>query len=168
MKALLTLKNFKEIPSTDAFRHCADEEGRDWYDAQKLFQPHTLKVCYTGNGGIVSASRDASALYPEGTSVTEFETKLLDKEIYDRNFKVNLLTMTLEEIIRPLDEQLREQRDMLLQELDGLAANPLRWNSFSVDQQEQLAQYRQALLDVPQQAGFPDNVSWPMRPNFIQ
>jgi len=27
-----------------------------------------------------------------------------------------------------------------------------------------MATYRQALRDVPQQAGFPDDVTWPMKP----
>jgi len=28
----------------------------------------------------------------------------------------------------------------------------------------QLAAYRQALLDVPEQAGFPDDIAWPVMP----
>jgi len=63
-----------------------------------------------------------------------------------------------------LAAQVREQRDALLQELDSIVGNPLRWASFSTEQQTAWANYRQALLDVPQQAGFPNTITWPTKP----
>lgn len=35
------------------------------------------------------------------------------------------------------------------------------------EQKAELATYRQALLDVPQQEGFPSEVTWPDKPTFI-
>lgn len=68
----------------------------------------------------------------------------------------------------PTDEEkaltVRGERDSLLKELDAVTANPLRWSSFSEDQQQNLAVYRQELLDVPQQEGFPEAVEWPKLP----
>jgi hypothetical protein len=61
----------------------------------------------------------------------------------------------------------RGQRDALLQELDSIVGNPLRWASFSTDQQTELANYRQALLDVPQQTGFPNTVDFPVKPTIL-
>lgn len=61
----------------------------------------------------------------------------------------------------------RGQRDTLLQELDSIVGNPLRWASFSTDQQTELANYRQSLLDVPQQTGFPDTVDFPVKPTIL-
>ena len=59
----------------------------------------------------------------------------------------------------------REKRDYRLQtEIDPIASNTLRWNSISTAKQEALATYRQELLDVPQQAGFPNRVTWPTKP----
>jgi len=58
----------------------------------------------------------------------------------------------------------RAQRDALLQELDNIVGNPLRWASFSSEQQTAWADYRQALLDVPQQLGFPNTINWPTKP----
>lgn len=55
----------------------------------------------------------------------------------------------------------RDQRDALLRELDFVVMNPLRWNAFSSSQQEDIAVYRQQLLDVPQQKDFPNNIDWP-------
>jgi hypothetical protein len=63
-------------------------------------------------------------------------------------------------------QKVRGQRDALLQELDSIVGNPLRWASFSTDQQTELANYRQALLDVPQQAGFPNTINWPTKPTI--
>lgn len=60
--------------------------------------------------------------------------------------------------------EVRAERDSILVELDMIVTNPLRWASLSEEQQQMLAVYRQELLDVPQQAGFPDSVEWPEAP----
>src|SRR5699024_8461040 len=62
------------------------------------------------------------------------------------------------------EEQARWKRDGLLYELDAIVSNPLRWNEFTEAEQQELALYRQALLDVPQQPGFPEDVEWPELP----
>ena len=62
------------------------------------------------------------------------------------------------------EEQARWKRDGLLYELDAIVSNPLRWAEFDADMQQALADYRQALLDVPQQPGFPEDVEWPELP----
>jgi hypothetical protein len=59
---------------------------------------------------------------------------------------------------------IRAQRDSLLLEVDDIAGNALRWAALDAETQAAWAAYRQALLDVPQQAGFPDNVTWPVKP----
>ena len=63
--------------------------------------------------------------------------------------------------------EIRQQRDQLLSELDVVVSNPLRYAEFSEEEKSQLAAYRQALLDVPQQEGFPNDVEWPSKPDFI-
>lgn len=71
----------------------------------------------------------------------------------------------------PTEEQLagmiRYQRDELLKELDAVVSNPMRYASFTDEQKAELAAYRQALLDVPQQDSFPNGVEWPSKPVFI-
>ena len=67
----------------------------------------------------------------------------------------------------PTEEEIRAIRDKLLIELDEVVLNPLRFASFTDEQKAELATYRQALLDVPQQAGFPSDVTWPEKPTFI-
>lgn len=61
--------------------------------------------------------------------------------------------------------QVRSERDMkLATEVDPIAGNALRWAALSAEEQAAWAAYRQALLDVPQQAGFPNDVTWPVKP----
>jgi len=65
-----------------------------------------------------------------------------------------------------LADQMRAQRNTLLAQLDALVSNPLRWAEYTAEQQAALAAYRQALLDVPQQEGFPSEIAWPEMPAF--
>lgn len=60
---------------------------------------------------------------------------------------------------------IRDQRDSkLTSEVDPVVSNPLRWADLSSEEQTEVAAYRTALLDVPQQPGFPSTVSWPTPP----
>ena len=63
-----------------------------------------------------------------------------------------------------LSEAIRSNRNTLLFELDQITGNPLRWATFTDTQKQQLAEYRQNLLDVPQQSTFPNSVVWPTKP----
>lgn len=72
-----------------------------------------------------------------------------------------------EALAHELSINARAQRDALLQELDFIVNNPLRFASFDKDRQASLAVYRRALLDVPQQASFPNAIEWPQKPTCI-
>jgi hypothetical protein len=66
----------------------------------------------------------------------------------------------------PTEDQVRAQRNSLLATtVDPLAGNVLRWADLPVEQQQAWSDYRRALLGVPQQDGFPQNVIWPVAPN---
>lgn len=59
----------------------------------------------------------------------------------------------------------RATRDSILaNSVDPLVSNPLRWGSLTAEKQAAWTTYRQALLDVPQQSGFPNSVVWPTKP----
>lgn len=66
-----------------------------------------------------------------------------------------------------LADEARAKRDSLLHELDAIVSNPLRWAEFDDDTKQALAEYRQALLDYPQQEGFPENAVLPDKPEVI-
>jgi len=65
-----------------------------------------------------------------------------------------------------LAEQVRTDRDARLALLDAIVVNPLRWAACTPEEQAALAAYRQALLDVPQQGGFPGEIDWPEMPGL--
>lgn len=61
--------------------------------------------------------------------------------------------------------KVRNQRNMKLeQEVDLVAGNPLRWADLTIEKQAEWAKYRTDLLNVPQQAGFPNTINWPTKP----
>ena len=71
---------------------------------------------------------------------------------------------TQAELDAELAAEVRADRDGRLTEVDAVAGNALRWSALDADTQAAWATYRQALLDVPQQAGFPNDITWPTEP----
>ena len=59
----------------------------------------------------------------------------------------------------------RNQRNQLLSMVDRV--NPVWYDSLSAEQRQALQTYRQQLLDVPQQEGFPTTVVWPTQPSWL-
>lgn len=53
--------------------------------------------------------------------------------------------------------RVRQERDRLLAETDWMVTPDRQPSQAVID-------YRQALRDVPQQSGFPDNIQWPTKP----
>jgi len=61
--------------------------------------------------------------------------------------------------------QVRSKRNNILATVvDPLVSNPLRWADLTPDKQAEWSQYRTDLLGVPQQAGFPNTITWPTKP----
>ena len=62
-----------------------------------------------------------------------------------------------------LEKIVRIKRNRLLRNvIDKM--NPIRWETMSQVEKNRWSVYRQALLDVPQQAGYPTTVAWPTKP----
>ena len=69
----------------------------------------------------------------------------------------------------PTDEEaaaeVRFQREIILMsEVDPIVSNSLRWADMTTEQQNAWSQYRTDLLNITDQAGFPHNVTWPIKP----
>ena len=61
--------------------------------------------------------------------------------------------------------EIRGRRNHMLRwDIDSL--NPIRWASLTTEQQDAMTAYRQELLDVPAQEGFPWEVIWPVKPEL--
>jgi len=59
----------------------------------------------------------------------------------------------------------RADRDNIFSTIvDPMVSNPLRWADLTSQKQAEWTAYRQLLLDIPQQDGFPHNISWPTQP----
>ena len=64
-----------------------------------------------------------------------------------------------------LGSKQRSVRDgKLRSEVDSIVSNPLRWADMTSEKQTEWSQYRTDLLNVPQQSGFPNTISWPTKP----
>lgn len=62
---------------------------------------------------------------------------------------------------------MREERDArMLRDVDPWVTNPLRWGDLSAARQDVIKAYRRALLDVPEQPGFPHDIQWPVMGNI--
>lgn len=79
---------------------------------------------------------------------------------------IDLEGLAAEKQLQELTASMRSERDAKLLALDSIVSNPLRYNASTSEQKVALEEYRQALLDVPQQTGFPQDVEWPVMPEI--
>lgn len=109
---------------------------------------------------LTDPSEEVRSAYPEGTK----EVPLQPSPLHAYN-GTSWVAPTQQEQYDYDAKAVRFERDIKLQyEVDPIVSNPLRWGSMSAEEQQSWADYRQALLDVPEQEGFPDNVVWPTEP----
>lgn len=100
-------------------------------------------------------------LDPNDTDNTVDNSELLAL-MYEQD---DVVAITQEELDSQLAEEIRYQRDLkLATEVDPLVMNSLRWNDLTAKEQQAISDYRKALLDLPQQAGFPNDITWPVKP----
>jgi uncharacterized protein YaaN involved in tellurite resistance len=79
-------------------------------------------------------------------------------QVVESNQPFELPSMTAEQHARTF-------RNKLLSAVDQI--NGAWYASLALEQQTELQTYRQALLAVPQQAGFPLQVEWPAKPIWL-
>jgi len=90
--------------------------------------------------------------------VCNIETGAISNEPYSLD-EIKEQEQNQKQYIARLPTIVREERNLLLSKTD--------WTQLlDVPQsiRDKWASYRQALRDVPQQAGFPDNITWPTKP----
>lgn len=105
-------------------------------------------------------SDEILATYPDGT----IEVALQPSRLHTFN-GTEWIAPTQAELDADLSKILRFQRDnKLIIEVDPVVTNPLRWNELTDAKQAEWTQYRTDLLNLPDQAGFPNTVTWPTKP----
>ena len=87
-------------------------------------------------------------------------TIMATEEFVNSNFPSELYEVTR----RYTASEVRKERDVLLVDMDAELSNPIRWAELDAPTKALWTTYRTALLEVPQQAGFPDTVTWPTKP----
>ena len=101
-------------------------------------------------------------LNPNDTDMTIDNSVLL--ELIGSDYEA-YVAPTQAELDAELAASLRAQRDSKLRlEVDPIVSNPLRWNELTETKQTEWAQYRTDLLDLPEQSGFPNTVTFPTKP----
>ena len=109
---------------------------------------------------ISTPSDEMLATHPEGT----IEVPLRPSALYIWGGS-DWIPPSQESVDARLAIEVRAQRNFILAtEVDPLISNPFRWADLTTGQQEAWADYSRALLDIPQQEGFPAAVAWPTRP----
>jgi hypothetical protein len=98
--------------------------------------------------------------YPSGT--IEVPLQPSDKHTFNGT---EWVAPTQAELDAELSAGLRAERDQrLAEEVDPVVTNPLRWAELTDAKQAEWTQYRTDLLNLPDQSGFPNTVSWPTKP----
>jgi hypothetical protein len=101
--------------------------------------------------------------------LTDFDT---DNTI-DNDSLMSLIGTNFTPYVAPSQEELDattasqvryERNERLVSEVDPIVTNPLRWADLTAEKQNEWTQYRTDLLNVPQQAGFPNTINWPTKP----
>ena len=73
---------------------------------------------------------------------------------------------TSEEVIAEQAAMARGTRQEILSSfVDPYITNNLRWQSMTDAQRQTITDYRQQLLDISEQSGWPHNVEWPTPPD---
>ncbi len=82
--------------------------------------------------------------------LTEADIQSTDKEIE------NFMFVDSPEWVEWKSAQVRELRNLYLEtDVDPIASNPLRWADMTAAEQQQIKDYRQYLLTIPEQPEFP-------------
>lgn len=75
---------------------------------------------------------------------------------------------TQEEINEGLAMGIRlERKNILVNNVDPIVSNPLRWSGLTEAEQTEVTSYRQDLLDITGQSTFPESVVWPAVPAVL-
>jgi hypothetical protein len=112
------------------------------------------------NGSVVSAHNDDTVFELPKNAVAlgdeQWENRC-NLRLIDGEIEVVVIETTREDAAATVR---RERNRLLVKNVDS--CNPLRWENMSEDGKAKIRKYREALLNVPEQEGFPFNIEWPV------
>lgn len=185
-------------PTVDLFNHdwiyikIVDGEAKAFGDLASIMQPKekggagdaTLSYDYrltpeewakyeytarveTATPKVATLSLAANAVDTQALETTEQEEPKYSRTIQLDNGPKIIIGKTNAEKLKEHQDFIRLVRDTKLRKCDKMS--PMRWYGMTEEQKQQWAAYRQALLDIPQQEGFPwegnmDAAPWPEEP----
>ena len=80
------------------------------------------------------------------------------KRIIDHNTHLPIFS-------KPVDMRIKQIRNELLKFVDRV--NPIWYSTLTDAQISELKTYRQSLLDITLQTGYPTDIYWPEKPNWL-
>lgn len=120
---------------------CQDET----FEMQNNEGEYLLEALYTGNQYVVDGQLVDMPPQPSEDYVFDYQNKSWVFDTFSASQKAYA------------------RRNQLLN--DGPdRISPMWWSSMTLEQQQAWSQYRQDLLDVPNQSGFPVGIVWPVLP----
>ena len=122
----------------------------------------TVSNCEPNESFFISGHWDANQYYVKDGVAVELPPKP-DNALLKYDFDFGNHCWIINDLISGI--QVRAERTRLLGDVDRVT--PVWYASLSLEQQQELADYRQALLAVPQQSGFPETVTWPVKPTWL-
>lgn len=140
----------KQIPNTILRRYAV-------YEVTQLDEPDYDPVVQTIVRG--TPTREVIRLKTED-DCTDLETNEVDTDQVGQPLYGNEWEVAYTAVNKPQEDaeaEVRNKRDSLLVSTDWMASSDITMSS-------EMTTYRQALRDVPAQAGFPFSVTWPTKP----
>lgn len=127
---------------------------------------------YTARVETATPNAKAVALTANAVDTQAIESAEQDEPKYSRTVQLEsgpkiIIGKTNAEKLKEHQDFIRLVRDTKLRKCDKMS--PMRWYGMTEEQKQEWANYRQALLDIPQQPGFPwegdmDAAPWPEEP----
>jgi len=119
---------------------------------------------------------DVEINHPEYGWIPYYLTYYDTDTTIDNDVLLGLIGSNFEAYVPPTQAELdaqaavgvRHQRDWLLQtQVDPIVSNPLRWDSLTDEEKLEVTVFRQNLLDISQQSGWPHYIEWPQKPECL-
>jgi hypothetical protein len=110
----------------------------------------------------IAGQYDCSEYYiADGQPIRIPEKPTDTKKFYKFNFDIKMWLPDAEETIK----MVRRTRMKMLQLVDTV--NPIRYSSLSEEQRQEITKFRQDLLDITDQEGYPYDVVFPVKPAWL-